>query len=274
MLTIGFTEQYYTLWVVGEPYKEYVDEYNYFIKQDCTYCQNLSFDFNEAKAKVEAKNPGIEYRIELDLRGDGGSFTRGLGDRVSDAPKWMFSFGKLKYQDIRECDDVWQLDRAYLEEKNARTRVYARRRLIELGEFVRYTKYESREVNVNWGKVDENWKSLPELYETIQHRVNWISKVEFEKIQKANSAPVNDHYEDNGSKVTIEVKEFESFGFNGMYGWTNVITYMDKSNRAFKYVGSASPNISDEWVKIQATIDHSNYNGKAETKLKRIKVLN
>jgi hypothetical protein len=68
-LTIGFSNTFYTLWSVGEPYKEYVDQYSFYWKVDTWYLKNLSMDLDAAKAKVEAENPGQAYKIDLDLKG-------------------------------------------------------------------------------------------------------------------------------------------------------------------------------------------------------------
>lgn len=274
MLTIGFTNQYYTLWSVSEPYNHFYSQYEYDVKQDYSYYQNLSFDLSEAKSKVESKYPETPYLIDLSLRGESGSYTNTLnGERLSNAPDWMFSFGKLKYQDIRESDDVWQLDRAYGQEKNARTRVHARRRLIDLGELVKYEWVDTFSQNVNWDKQDENGHLLPEKIEDVKRVKKYATLAQIAAFEKEKNKPVAGHYETDGAKVVLELKEIDSFGFNGNYGYTYVVTYADINNREFKYMGSSPSNISqDEFVKVQATIAHDTYRGN-ETKLKRIKVL-
>lgn len=274
MLTIGFTNQYYTLWSVSEPYKHYYNQYEYDIKQDVTYYQNLSFDLQEAKAKVESKYPNIDYLVDLSLRGESGSYTNTLnGERMSDAPDWMFHFGKLKYQDIRESDDIWQLERAFNQEKNARTRVHARRRLMDLGEMVKYEWIEKFSHNVNWNKQDENRCYLPEKIEDVERVKKYATKSQVSQFEKEKNKPVSGHHELDGDKVTLELKEIDSFGFSGTYGYTYVVTYADRSNREFKYVGASPSAISqDDFVKVKATISHDTYRGN-ETKLKRIKVL-
>lgn len=274
MLTIGFTNQYYTLWSVSEPYNHFYSQYEYDVKQDYNYYQNLSFDLSEAKLKVASKYPETPYLIDLSLRGESGSYTNTLnGERLSNAPDWMFSFGKLKYQDIRESDDIWQLDRAYGQEKNARTRVHARRRLIDLGELVKYEWIDTFSQNVNWDKQDENGHFLPEKMEDVKRVKKYATLVQIAAFEKEKNKPVAGHYEIDGSKAILELKEIDSFGFNGSYGYTYVVIYSDVNNREFKYVGSSPSNISqDEFVKVQATIAHDTYRGN-ETKLKRIKVL-
>jgi hypothetical protein len=270
MLTIGFTEQYYTLWSVGEPYPAFYNQYEYDMKQDINYYQNLSLDLEEAKKKVEAKYPNEKYAIDLMLRGESGSYTRTLnGERLSNAPDWMFSFGKLKYQDIRIADDVWQLTRAYGSEKNKRTRLYARKRLIELGEIVRYDWVQTVNININWGK-----SGMPENYQDVQYSRKYATLDQIEEIEKEINKPTSGHYEVDGAKVILELKEIESFGFNGNFGYTYICIYADINNREFKYMGSSPSDISkDTFTKVQATITHDNYKG-AETKLKRIKILN
>lgn len=274
MLTIGFTNQYYTLWSVSEPYKHYYNQYEYDIHQDVRYFQNLSLDLNEAKKKVETNFPGLDYLVDLSLRGESGSYTNTLnGERLSNAPDWMFSFGKLKYQDIRESDDVWQLNRAYNNEKNARTRVHARRRLIELGELVKYEWVETFAQNINWNKQDKNGNFLPEKIEDVKRIKKYATLEQVASFDKEKNKPVAGHYEADGVKVVLELKEIDSFGFNGNYGYTYIVTYADINNREFKYMGSSPSNISqDDFVKVQATIAHDTYRGN-ETKLKRIKIL-
>src|ERR1035437_5356390 len=145
---IGFTNVYYTLWQVGEPYKSYHDKYNFTWKQDTRYIQNLSFDFEAAKAKMVG-----EYSIDLELRGHT-SFTTSLHSG-SDLELWQFPFGIEMGRDIRVSSMAKALWHLYLKKEIwnneipehsfkqlnvhwVKPVVYARRRLIELELLVRY----------------------------------------------------------------------------------------------------------------------------------------
>lgn len=101
---IGFTNKYYTLWEVSDPYTYWISKENSVERTDYTYIKNLSMDFDSAKSKVVGK-----YDIDLDLRG-AGSFHRDFRiDPVYGDDE--FSFGMLKGEKIAESNDVWQITR-------------------------------------------------------------------------------------------------------------------------------------------------------------------
>jgi hypothetical protein len=64
---IGFTNKYYTLWEVSNPYQ--VNHSTYSVtKVDTNYLQNLSFDLSEAKRKAKERY-GLDVEVDEDLRG-------------------------------------------------------------------------------------------------------------------------------------------------------------------------------------------------------------
>lgn len=235
--TIGFTNQYYTLWYVSIPkMNKYTQEVNY------NYVQNLSMNYEDALKKMQEKFSD-DFAVDLSLRSDS-SFTTTKDMREELIPTDCFSFGKLEGQKFSDCDDIWQLDRA----KDAgqckeERRINARNRLVELGELVEFE-----------GEF------------LTKFRVENILKDRFFK--KGSG-----HHFNDGEKVELELKEFERFNFDGYFGLTWVVTYISKDNKFFKYMGgSPCPKIED-FTKVKFTIKHSEYNGSQETKILRMKVL-
>ena len=280
---IGFTEVFYTLWEVGEPYEVPVYykamKVGATIKQDVVYIQNLSKELDKAKAKMKG-----DYKIDLELRGHS-SFTRTLSSNIKDRENYYgsdcFSFGRMEGCMFAECTDVWQLDRAMREEKSLRRRVYARLRLAELGELIRYDWKETlnkvvMEPDGNGGMIEKRTPEGDFEFEfdrMVRHRYAWPKQVEkFEREKYLASFTAGHHFTD-GSKVTLEIKEIDAFSFEGRFGTTYVRTYATKCGKQVKYMGSSPAEISNEnFVEVAATIKHDNYKG-AETKLLRIKLL-
>lgn len=254
MLTLGFSNQYYTLWDIGEPYKKYgagmvingqfTGEYN--LVCDCTYLQNLSMDYDSAIAKIAEKSGG-KYNVDLELRG-AHSFRmeKGVGN---DMPDYVFTFGKLMGQDIRISGDVWQLRRAVQEERGKRRRVHARRRLIELGELVRNT--------IGTEAGSESWINPTHL--------KYVS----DKLDKQSKSG---HFFENGSRVTLNIKRIGGVSYHTQYGQVYIEEYITDDNKVVKYKGACPLEIEEEFVVVIATVDHSEYNGHPETRLKRPKL--
>ncbi len=246
MQTIGFTEKFYTLWEVGDIVAEPVHyngiEIGVNYMQRVNYIQNLSFDLEAAKSKLVGP-----YEIDLELRGHS-SFNRLVSSNIKDRENYYkddcLSFGKMEGVRFVDVTDIWQLNRAFREEKSGRRRARARRRLIELGALIRY-----RLGNYNYASQEE---------------------IDMDFIAK-NSG----HHFSDGQKVELEIEEIRRGGFEGFYGWTSIVTYKTACGKVVKYMGSSSPYLKQEgFTKVRATIKHDNYNGKPETKLQRIKVLN
>lgn len=254
--TIGFANTFYTLWEVSEPYKVYTSEYSYYMKQDCLYLKNLSKDLETAKAKM-----GGDYVIDLTLRGHS-SFERKVSDTIYTYEDWQFPVGRHTGEDIRECDDVNALWWMFLKMKIwnnefpahsfkqlnphwVRPVVYARRRLIDLGELVRYNK---------------QWMTL--------------TGVEYAKKNEAKTALENGHHYADGERVELRIKLIDTFYKETDWGSFFIHTYASEDGKLFKYAGNNPPLISDEeFEPIKGTIKHHEYQGVKETRLQRIKTL-
>ena len=237
MKTIGFTKKYYTLWEVGEPYKEYISTYDYYIKQDFTYIQNLSIDLEKAKAKLQDER----YDIDLDLRGTS-SFIQS-SEKINEAPENIFAFGKYCGEDIIGVNDLDYTKWYYSKTKNE----VAKKFLLDNG----YKLYKNEYIYTN------------EEYEAIIQ--------EDERLVYKESLKSGHHFK-NGDRVDLKLKRIESFSFDGYYGATFVVTYASDNGLLFKYMGGSPPNIpTDSFINIKATIKHDNYNNINETKLQRVK---
>lgn len=112
---IGFTEKYYTLWMVN------ADD------SDGFYLKNLSMDLDVAKSKIEGA-----YEIDLERRGTTWSFPSYA--ELRDAEIDEFSFGLLRNEKIVEATDIWQLERACKQETPDR-QIIATNRLMEFGDY-------------------------------------------------------------------------------------------------------------------------------------------
>jgi hypothetical protein len=254
MLTLGFSSMYYTLWEVGEPQKRYtsgatvngVFTGSFYMEQQCTYMQNLSMDYDAAIEKINERSGG-KYSIDLDLKGKS-SFTRNLGTDGNDMPEYVFSFGQLMGQDIRIATDVWHLKRAMKEERGGRRRVYARCRLIELGEIVRNT----------FGEGD-----------------NYITPAHFKYLsEKKEKLSKSGHFFTNGSRITLSLKRIGGGSYDTQFGTVFIEEYITNDDKVVKYKGSSPLDIEEDFIEVVGTVEHSEYNGNPETRLKRMKMAN
>jgi hypothetical protein len=249
--TIGFTNIYYTLWHVSAPYKEYVSQYNFYWRVDKQFIQNLSQDLDKAKAKLTG-----DFEIDLELRGTSFQSAR-VGRVVDESPEWNYDG-----YDLRNTDFTKILFRVYLSQRQSDQRrllkqaVYARRRLIELGELIRYTYWVEQ---------------LDQDDQFIKVRFNYATErqVEIEE-QKKDTAENSGHFFSDGERVILSLSKVGSFSFDTMYGTTYIVTYKDSEGRLFKYMGGSPPDFESATVK--ATVKHSEYRGINETKLQRVKV--
>lgn len=284
MLTIGFANHYYTLWSVSSRMEYAADGRSYMITH-YWYLKNLSTDFDQAKAKMDARGEHKKYAIDLDLRGDNGTryFTKTM---VKDFDLWQFSFGRLSGADMRISSDVWQLGRAMNQESNPRRRVYARTRLLELGEMIRYnwsevvTRYNAPDEFEEVIKLADAAGTTPDLYlrsvayyVTIKHK--YCTKKQLEYIQKKEAdAAISGHFFANGARLELNVKKHSSFNFDTAYGTTFIVNMLTEDGKLVKYKGSSPPYFEnpDEFITVTASIEHGEYKGVKETRLKRIKV--
>jgi hypothetical protein len=147
------------------------------------------------------------------------------------------------------------------EEKGGRRRVYARRRLIELGDLVRYTWVDNRIDESSYGCEELKFISIVRNYATLR------------QIEKMELAKLSGLFYTNAEKVIINIKEIAAFHFEGQYGTTYVRKYITDDNKVVEYMGGNPLDISkNEFITIKATIKHDNYKG-GSTKLLRIKIL-
>lgn len=251
--TLGFANMFYTLWLLDEPFKVYSDYAmgQYELKQLCHYRYNLSTDYNKAIEKIKDLS-GDDYDIDLSLRGSS-SFNRILSSG-NDLPEECFTFGKYAGEKIMLCDDTWQLKRAMTEERGKRRRVYARRRLIDLGELVRNTI----------GAGDDNYINASHF--------QWYK-------EKQDLDARHGHVFENGKRIELSLKCIKEAGFLSFNEYKGEIyifvnTYEDEQGRLFIYKGENPPKVSqDDFTKVKGTIEHTEYKGVKQTRLKRIILL-
>jgi hypothetical protein len=254
---IGFTNVFYTLWDVSEPYQYYFDEHNFEYRVDCVYIKNLSKDFEVAKSTMGDS----EYEVDLKLRGCS-SFWKSVGKKKNcNLSPTLFPTGKLVGEEITTCTDEKALWFMYLKKSiwNNEVKehsfkelnphwvkpcVYARRRLIELGLLERYKG---------------NYYS-PDMCAKIRFKDELQSGLFFK----------------DKEKVTLEVKLIDTFGFDGAYGYTSIYTFGTKCGKIVKYMGVFPPHNEtwrNEFVPIKCTIKNSEYKGVPETRIQRVEVL-
>lgn len=227
---MGFANEFYTLWEVDISEKQtlngsYPVTHKWFIK-------NLSKNLDEAKAKLA----GTEYRIDLSLRGESTWHKSEPKEQIEYAID-EFPFGLLEGKKIAEATDTWQLTRTYEQDASKRRRVYARRRLIDLGKLV---KHDGR-----YMPADE---------------IEW-----YEETKRVNSL-VSGHFYQNKEKVELSLRLEKQFNFKTMYGTCTLQEFSDEQGRIFKYIGSNSIGHNQirkgDLVKLTATIKHAVYERK------------
>lgn len=268
MKKIGFATVYFTLWEVSKPYKEYVNAYSWYWKQDFTYIQNLSMNLDDARRKA-FELTGKDCPVDETLRGHTETFhTR---SETFTEPGVM-PFGKYGGTPIEKINDSEYL-RWVLEQAPNDLASLIVLRLRDLGFIVIMEKND-----------DDTWYRVYTQAEYEQH-LKYLEYLEWYDSTK------HGHFFENGQKVNLEVALIGSFGFRGQYGYTSVQTFVDREGRKYKYVGKSPVHIEqvagnvipdDDWFyRIQATIKHSKYTDTNqfdcptidETKLIRVKVL-
>lgn len=251
--TLGFTNVYYTMWMVHEPVTRTHGMYAYTSNYH-EYLQNNAIEYDKAVRKMNERFGKGNWVEDLTLRGSK-SFWEDT-DKKFIGPVDVFPYGKLQGLEIKTSDDVWQLNRLYEDTKtNPRTRVLARQRLFELNELVRFK-----------GTV------------YTKHELANVLRTQFQESLRTG------HFGIDGEKIQISVQEVGCGSFQGMYGTTFIQTLRDSENRMFKYIGGSPKDINPAWDEnyntvndtfktIQATVKHTQYDGVSETHLKRIKVI-
>lgn len=271
MLTIGFANQFYTLWDVtketrytaGEVLNGVFTGQSYEVTK-LTYYKNLSVVYEEAIAKIEQLVQGGEYEINLELKGQSREYSSGKKFDAKKPEPWQFPYGKLMWEDIRTCDDVWQLERIY-NEGSARNKVYARRRLIELGELVAYA-WEQKVYDFE-NSTDDNY-----VFNLVQRK--YATKRQAQRFEEEkNKANKSGFFFSEGEKVLLSVKEIARFSFETQYGYTTILTMETEQGQYVYYKGGTPPSLNEEgYTNIQGTVKYNEYKGLQQTLLQRIKI--
>jgi len=255
---IGFTNKYYTLWEVSDPYPKYVDRYNYYMHIDYMYIQNLSMDRDKAIEKAKGFGcTNLEPDHELYGR-SARSFSKRASELRNDLKEWQFPNGFYNVgDDIRECDDVKTLFSLYLKKNIVfhkenpvrpewkRPIVYAKQRLVELGAIVKY---------------DGQWMT-PDYVQRY--------KVKQERLQAKDG-----HYYNNKERVELDLKKVGEFDVDTQFGVMYLVTFVDLAGRKFIYRGSVPIDFPDdgEFHPVKGTIKHNIYNGIQQTLIQRVKI--
>lgn len=267
-LVIGFSGTYYCLWswwnqtnysMTGSGSYVATDGYTKY-----GYIKRISTDLE----KVKELYPNLT--IDMNLHGQ--RWERSGGVKRDDLPHDVFPYGFRGVGDkIMESNEVKFLWSLYLSNEFGigRSKVYARRRLAELGLLV---PYKTSKV-VKMTTTDENGYVV-ETGEQFVIRRSYSSPKLAQKLE-SDKMMVRGHFLEDGKRVKIMLKEVKSFNFSTKFGTCYVVEYVDSENRVFKYKGSTPPSISNEdFEEVQATIKHGEYKGQAETQIQRVSVLN
>jgi|APGre2960657373_1045057.scaffolds.fasta_scaffold20245_1 hypothetical protein len=268
-LIIGFSGTYYCLWSwATENNYSMMGSGSYIATSSYTkyyYIKRISTDLN----KVKELYPNLS--IDMGLHGqrwitkNDGFKREVLADDV-----FPYDFRGVGNK-IMECNEVKFLWSLYLSNYTGigRNKVYARKRLVELGLLVPYKT--SRTIDVM--RYDHNLSQEIPTGEVIVIRSSYSSPKYIAKIEAAKSL-VRGHFYDDAKRIKLNIKEIKSFNFSTQYGTCYIVEYVDADNRVFKYKGSNPPSISKEdFDTVQATIKHGEYKGQLETTIQRIKVL-
>jgi len=103
MLTIGFTNVYYTLWNVNSFMKSKLErgEIKWYLCTEYQYLRNLSTDLEKAKEKVMSLGPNTQYNVDLALHGTKWFMEEKEFHMPGEARDYTFTFGRYKGCDIR-----------------------------------------------------------------------------------------------------------------------------------------------------------------------------
>jgi hypothetical protein len=261
-LIIGFSGTYYCLWswwyesnyaMTGSGNYVATDSYTKY-----AYIKRISTDVN----KVKELYPNIP--IDMNLHGQ--SWDSEKKGKKEPLPYDVFPYGfKGERTKIMECDEAKLLWALYLKcvPGTGRNKVYARRRLVELGYLVPYKTVKIIEVGNIYNSTDK-----PRIIRNSYASPHYVAKLEFEK------SMVRGHFFENGKRVNLMLKKGKSFSFETNFGICYIVEYVDAENRVFKYKGNTPPYFenNNEFTEVKATIKHGNYKGQDETLIQRISI--
>lgn len=267
---IGFATEYFTLWNLAEIKRfEDINGIHTHVSTDWkyTYIQNLSKSEKQAIEKFKEKY-NHEPEIDETLRGQTTSFTK---TEMMMMPYTVFPFGKLQMVEILSTDDVWQLNRVLSGEgaigghkelktsKPLKRMVLARKRLIELGEIIKFNH-----IGEKWDNVKGEWIKNVKL--------KYISKRDYNKLIEAKESKF---YHENGEKVEINLKEVFRTGYQSSFGYVSIVTYENEVGHKYIYKGGSVPDLGENknFVAVKATIKHNEYRGIKQNMIQRVKVL-
>lgn len=264
MKIIGFAGKFYTLWDYQKEVHYSTTAYYEYIATGVThkyfYIKNISTDIE----KVKSLFPYTP--IDDSLRGKVRSWE--ITEKI-DYPSEYFPFGKLKGSLIAESDDVWQLNRLY-EGFDIRRKALARRRLIELGEIVRY----------DWEEPIYDYNEETDVKTLIgTTKKKYIDKQEYEaqlkEKQRLEEASKIEYLHNNGDKVVVSLKKIKEFSFETDFGYCYIVTYQSEEGNTYYYKGNSPKNEikEDKFIKVQGSVKHNEYKGLKQTFLQRIKLV-
>jgi hypothetical protein len=248
---IGFTNKYYTLWEVSNPYR--VTHSTYIeTKVDTVYLQNLSFSKEEALRKAKERY-GVDVVIDEELRG---VCARSFSTTISrENNPSVFLFGKYVGSSFTEIDDVsyklwyWsQTKDTHQFSQEIEDELVKMELIIPfMGDIIAVTELE--------GRVD-----------------GMLRKLESDLFPHG-------HWGTNGEKVVLEGEVIGTGSINSYYG--TMYTYQIGAKEV-SYLATGSSELDmkvGDKVRLSGTLKHvkywSDWHGVevVRTELKRVKVL-
>jgi len=231
--TIGFTNKYYTLWNISQPYT--VDNGCYTeTKQDFQYIQNLSYDFDTAKEKMTEQYGDRNWEVDLEVRGKSQSFSKSLSIKYNEG---VFLFGKYRGSSFGEISDFDYKQWYWNETKGTE----------------KFSQKLHDELQLIGGIV--KWKD------------EWVTLNDFERIIDSNIEAIDrdmydsGHFHTDGEKVTLDLVFENHTVKQTYYGLMNKYRFVDKNTyRNYFYEGNKDINIEPgDLVNISGVVKHVSY---------------
>lgn len=224
---IGFTEKYYTWWIVSEPYtmnKWYGSQ----VVQDFTYQQNLSFEKDKAIQKLEERDDVKDFRINEDLRATS-SYQWGLSE--IEYKEDIFLFGKYREKKFSEVDDTQYKRWYWSETKGTEKESPVLKKQLEN----MLVEYDGETIF-----VDELKDKAMKVYEENFRRRGFFGQ--------------------KGETYENYVRLRKNWGFDTHYGWMHCYEFVDPDGRLIYYKGSKSLDIDEDIVyTLKGKIKHTKY---------------
>jgi co-chaperonin GroES (HSP10) len=271
-LHIGFATEFFTLWErrAEQHYKTSTDGMQYLAHTvyDYYFLQNLSKDQAAAQEKAAARGC-TELEPDFQLFGQ----------------RWNFSVTVRENQPVqpptRFQTDIYGMYGTDIAAYDYSTEHYKRGGEIKLpgisALWVEYLHAYNTERTHTFNELRRAVicrAKLTELGILIKVGREYLTPGKAERKAKAAivAAAAQGHHYENGKRMALEIKEIDSFSFDGNFGTTFIKTYVSNDGKLFKYMGGTPPEISrEDFTPVKATIKHDNYRDVMETKLQRIK---